>query len=290
MHCGKSHNNAKYALTYAENIMSFLHFCLQASNSIGEFNAKSRNGGLMQILMTVAYDGTGYCGWQWQKNAMSVQQKLEEALSGVFGKAFRVTGASRTDAGVHALGQRACFTIDDLRIPLEKLPIVINSFLPDDISVTDAVTVPEEFSPRFNAKEKTYLYQIWHDRFPNPLVRRTSAFFPHNLDLAKMARAAKDFEGEHDFAAFCASGSSAKTTVRTVHECKVMEEGQLIRITVRGNAFLYNMVRIMAGTLIYVGMSKISEYGVPEILASKRRDRAGKTAPACGLTLLCINY
>jgi len=243
----------------------------------------------MKILLTIAYDGTAYAGWQRQENAIAVQQKLEEALSLLLKRNVQVAGASRTDAGVHALGQRACFTAEDLRVPLDKLPMVMAGFLPQDIAVTDAIVVPDNFSPRFDAVQKTYVYNIYNT--PNPLLARYNAFVPRNLNIKNMQKAATAFVGRHDFAAFCATGSSAKTTVREVYACSVMQQANgVTSMTITGNAFLYNMVRIIAGTLLYVGIGRVVPAEIPNIIASQNRKLAGKTMPPQGLTLLNIEY
>ncbi|MDR1540067.1 MAG: tRNA pseudouridine(38-40) synthase TruA [Clostridiales bacterium] len=244
----------------------------------------------MQILLTLAYDGTNYGGWQRQKNAVTVQQRLEEALESIFGDPIRAAGASRTDAGVHALGQRASFFIEENRIPMGKLPIVINSYLPSDIAVSCAQQVPDAFNPRFDAKEKTYEYRIWYAKFPNPLQRITSLFHPYELDVGEMKKAASAFVGEHDFSAFCSAGTLVKSRVRKVFECRVDEAAPILTFTVRGDGFLYNMVRIIAGTLLYVGQGKIKAEDAPYIIESRNRALAGKTAPPQGLTLLEIKY
>ncbi|MCL2352383.1 MAG: tRNA pseudouridine synthase A [Firmicutes bacterium] len=301
----------------------------------------------MRILLTLSYDGSAFAGWQRQENAVTVQEVLEEALSEVFGQEVKVTGASRTDAGVHALGQRAAFTVAETKIPLEKLPYVINNALsagkadrglpahavrkagggraePPDVVVTRAEAVPESFHPRFDAVEKTYGYMYLCAKFPDPLVRN-AWFCPRGLDAEKMDAAARDFAGVHDFAAFCAAGSGAKTTVREIYECRVENlterqnngvsacrdvspmllrfarndafalnrrgsEGRLLALFVRGNGFLYNMVRIMAGTLLYVGEGKLPADCVPGIIKSGDRTKAGMTAPAMGLTLMEVKY
>jgi len=244
----------------------------------------------MQYLLTVAYDGTRYGGWQYQKNAVTVQEKLEDALSSVFKKRLPVVAASRTDAGVHALGQRVCFSLEGCKIPTDKIPLVLNNSLPDDIAVTDIATVEDNFNPRFLAKEKTYHYNIWQGKYPNPLIRHTALFFPYKLDTALMQEAAKMFNGEHDFAAFCAAGSSVLTTVRKVFECRIKVCSPMITIIIRGEGFLYNMVRIITGTLIVVGQGKISPGSVPSIIKSGNRVLAGPTMPAHGLTLFEIKY
>ena len=244
----------------------------------------------MKILLTVAYDGTNYAGWQRQENAISVQQSLEEALANLLGQPIKLSAASRTDAGVHALGQKAAFLIEHMPIPLDRFPQALNKFTADDIVVREAKQVSDEFNPRFDAKHKTYRYQIYNARLPSPLERRYSAFVPRHLDTEKMRQAAKKIVGTHDFAAFCAAGSSAKTTVRTIFDCDITKNGDMIQMLVSGNAFLYNMVRIIAGTLVYIGMGKIEAEDISNIIASKDRPQAGKTMPPEGLTLMDIFY
>jgi len=245
----------------------------------------------MQILLTIAYDGTNYAGWQRQENAIAVQQKVEEALTTLLNRPVQVSAASRTDAGVHALGQRACFNAPDLQVPLDKLPMVLIGLLPADISVTAAEVVPDSFNPRFDAKNKTYTYSIYKAPCPNPLLSRYSAFIPREINVENMQQAALHFVGQHDFAAFCATGSSAKTTVREIHDCTVEKHPtNIITLTITGNAFLYNMVRIIAGTVLYAGIGKISSNDIPNIIASKNRTMAGKTMPPQGLVLQNITY
>ena len=274
----------------------------------------------MDILLTIAYDGTNYAGWQRQDNAMTIQQRVEEAVGAVLTGSLTsslagsltgsltdsltssltgsarpdgsvlILGASRTDAGVHSMSQQAVFSATHMPIPLEKLPQVINSHLPRDIAVQNAVVVPDGFNPRFSAKAKTYCYQIYNGTHPNPLFSRYSAFVPGRLNVPNMAHAAKYFVGTFDFAAFCASGSGAKTTTRTVFGCEVKNDGPLIKMTVIGNGFLYNMVRIMAGTVLYVGMGKFSPEEVPRIIEAKDRALAGKTMPPEGLVLMDVDF
>ena len=274
----------------------------------------------MQILLTVAYDGTAYAGWQRQQNAIAVQQRLEEALSALLNRPVTTKAASRTDAGVHALGQRVAFFAEDLRIPVDKLPYVLSGYLPADISVTAAQPVADGFNPRFDAVFKTYAYNMYCATSPNPLLRRYSAYVSQPLDIKAMEKAAGMFVGRHDFAAFQATGSSAKTTVREVYECSVTNarttfmdnavlHGErifphrisqdiqrqehapgLVTLTVTGNGFLYNMVRIIAGTLLYAGLGKIPPDAIPDIIYSRDRTKAGKTMPPEGLTLLEVGY
>ena len=245
----------------------------------------------MQILLTIAYDGTAYAGWQRQQNAIAVQQKLEEALTALLCRPVTVAAASRTDAGVHALGQRASFFADDLKVPLVKLPVVLSGLLPADISVTDAIYVPDDFHPQFHTKSKTYAYRVYSAPVPNPLLSRYSAFIPQPLNIEVMEKAARQFIGQHDFAAFCAAGSSAKTTVREIYDCKICKQDEgLLTLRVTGNGFLYNMVRIITGTVVYVGLGKISPESVAGIIASRDRKLAGKTMPPEGLVLERVEY
>jgi len=244
----------------------------------------------MQYLLNISYKGTEYAGWQRQENAVSVQQKIEEALGQLYKSPISVTGASRTDAGVHALGQKCCFTAENQLIPVEKLPYAINSNLPADISVTWAKTVSEDFHPIFGAKNKTYIYRIYNNEFRNPLLFDTSWHVYYKLNVADMAHAAKYYEGEHDFSGFCAAGGSAKTHVRTIYSSKIYEADGTICFQVNGSGFLYNMVRIMAGTLMYVGCGKIDKDNIPSIIASMDRKQAGITAPPQGLCLKEVYY
>jgi tRNA pseudouridine38-40 synthase len=245
----------------------------------------------MQILLTIAYDGTNYAGWQRQENIATVQEKIEDALGEILGRETILRAASRTDAGVHALGQRASFFAEDLKIPLDKLPLVITGLLPDDISVTFAEDVPHSFSTRFHAKQKTYTYNIHNAPLPNPLLTRYAAFEPRETDLSAMQKAAALFIGKHDFTAFCAVGSSAKTTTREIFDCRIEKHTNgIISMEITGGGFLYNMVRIIAGTLLYTGLGKFPPEDIPSIIASKNRANAGKTMPPQGLTLLRVGY
>lgn len=248
----------------------------------------------MQILLTVAYDGTTYAGWQRQTNGIAVQQKLEEALSVLTAHPVVVRAASRTDAGVHALGQRAAFFSDALKIPLDKFPYVLNGYLPPDISVSAAEVVPDDFNPRYRACYKTYQYHYYNAPTPNPLLRRYSAFVPQTLDVGVMNQCAAYFIGSHDFRAFCATGGNGtdgiKSTIRRVYACEVSRQGSLITLTITGSGFLYNMVRIIAGTVLNAGLGRLASENVPEIIEARERARAGKTMPPEGLTLMQVSY
>lgn len=244
---------------------------------------------MKRILLTISYDGTNYSGWQKQKNAVTVQGEFDKACSTLFKTDIESIGASRTDAGVHALGQRAVIDVDT-SIPAEKIPLALNPLLPDDIVVTHAEEVGADFNPRFKALKKTYEYSIYNAPFRNPIYRNYSEYVRCELDLDSMRIACEAFVGEHDFRAFCASGNSSKTTVRTIYSLDVEKDGDFIKIRVTGNGFLYNMVRIIAGTLIYVGEGRIAPDDLPEIIASGDRRKAGKTAGPSGLVLVKIMY
>ena len=243
----------------------------------------------MRILITVSYQGTAYAGWQRQKNGPSVQEELEKSILAGTGQHITVTGASRTDAGVHALGQRVHFDIDTT-IPPEKLPFVLNRWLPRDIRVKDAKQVPEDFHARFHAKGKQYCYRVYNSRQGTALLRDFSYHVPVPLDTDAMERAAQYLTGTHDFIAFAASGFSAKTTVRTITSVSLKREGDVITFRVRGNGFLYNMVRIIAGTLVYVGLKKLPEDIIRTVLEGGTRIDLGITAPPQGLVLEKVFY
>ncbi len=246
-------------------------------------------GGARRVLLTLSYDGTAYAGWQWQQNAVAVQQRVEEALHALTGEHARVTGASRTDAGVHALGQRAHFDTGS-RIPAERFPYALNTHLPPDIRVLRGAQVDPRFHARFDAKGKTYVYRIHNAPHASALFRTLTAHVPVPLNAQAMRRALPQLLGTHDFAAFQASGGTAKTTVRTLTQAALAQAGEELTLTVSGNAFLYNMVRVIAGTLVEVGKGKLPEDCFARALQTGGRLALGPTAPACGLTLLRVYY
>lgn len=242
-----------------------------------------------RVLLDISYDGTGYSGWQRQENAMSVQQRLEEALQKALRKKTSVTGASRTDAGVHALHQAAHFDTDST-IPDEKFPFVLNNLLPYDIRVLGARPVPPDFHARFSCRGKTYTYRMHNAPHASALHRHFTVHVPVCLDEARMDGAAKLILGTHDFAAFAATGGSAKTTVRTITEATVVRREDEVVFTVSGNAFLYNMVRILAGTLMEIGQGSMLPDVLSQALETGNRLLLGPTAPAHGLELTRIVY
>ncbi len=242
-----------------------------------------------RILLNIQYDGTNYAGWQRQENANSVQAEIENALLMAEKNHITVIGASRTDSGVHASGQCAHFDTES-RIPTDKYPFVFNSILPHDIRVISSQEVPENFHARFSAQAKKYIYRIDNSRHGSALKYRYCYHFPLPLDDTVMQSAAKLIKGEHDFTAFSATGGSHKTAIRNVYSLELKREGDLVTIIVVGNGFLYNMVRIIAGTLIWIGIKKLSNNDI--ILAFDTNDRRmlGPTAPAKGLELAKVFY
>ena len=244
---------------------------------------------MKRILLTVEYDGTAYAGWQRQTNGLAVQQVIEEALSSACGHPVTVTGASRTDAGVHALGQALHFDTS-CTIPPEKYPFVLNNILPPDIRVHSGREVPAGFHARFMTAGKKYTYRIVNSRHGSAIRRNNTVHVPVPLDLDLMKKAAETLTGTHDFSAFQAAGGTAKTTVRTIHRVTLDKAGDDIVFTVEGNAFLYNMVRIVVGTLIEIGWNKRGTDAFIKAFDSKDRLDLGVTAPAHGLELTRVMY
>jgi tRNA pseudouridine38-40 synthase len=243
---------------------------------------------MIRIKLTLGYDGTGYHGWQSQSNAITVQGVLQEALSSLFHEKITVFGCSRTDAGVHAQSF-VCHFDAPFSFPLERLPFALNALLPMDISVFYAEEADQSFHARFSCQGKRYCYRLCNTRIRNPFEEHRSAFWPVPLNAEKMNEYSQAFVGTHDFAAFMASGSEMENTVRTIYSFSVIRTDHIIRFTVKGNGFLYNMVRIMVGTLIYADMGKL-EHTIPQILASKDRTLGGITVPPQGLYLEEVYY
>lgn len=244
---------------------------------------------MKRIQLIVAYDGTNYHGFAKQEHTVTIQGTIEEALYSLTKEKIEVVGSGRTDAGVHAKGQ--CCIIDTVtKIPTRNLQKALNDRLPKDIVIKEVMEVKPDFHPRFMAKKKTYRYQILTDQVNDPFIGPFCYFYPYQLDIEKMQEAAKKIEGTHDFKAFCASGSTVKSTVRTVYSVEVRKIDNLIQIDVCGNGFLYNMVRIIAGTLISVGRHKMSPEQIIQMIERRDRSLGGPTAPPEGLTLLEVNY
>ena len=243
----------------------------------------------MRVKLTIAYDGTSYVGYQSQTNGVAVQDVLEKAIEDLFGETIRTLGASRTDTGVHAEGNVAVFDVGTKMEP-SKIAFALNARLPEDIRVTCSEQVADDFHPRFQETVKTYEYHILNRVHPDPLTRLYAMHYYYPLDAEKMDDAAKRIVGTHDFSSFCASGNSTKTTVRTIYAASVRRDGDRITFSVTGNGFLYNMVRILAGTLIEIGAGKREPEEMTEIIEARDRSRAGATALAKGLVLKEIRY
>lgn len=239
---------------------------------------------MKRVMLIVAYDGTEYHGWQVQPNARTIEGELNRCLSELLQEDIQVIGASRTDAGVHAKGNIAVFDTD-ARMPAEKISYALNQRLPKDIVIQKSCQVDADFHPRHCDTRKTYSYHIYRGEFPMPLRTRYSYFTYVPLDVTKMREAAAFFLGEHDFKSFCSANIQVESTVRTIEFLDVTEDDRELVITIRGNGFLYNMVRIIAGTLVDVGRGFLAVEDIPDILKACNRERAGQTLPACGLVL-----
>lgn len=244
---------------------------------------------MKRIMLTVAYDGTAYNGWQVQPNGITIEGELNRALKELLGEDISVIGASRTDAGVHALCNMAVFDTENRILP-EKIAPALNARLPEDIRVQRSVEVAPDFHPRHCNTKKTYEYRIYMGKYENPIGRQYAHFVYVPLDVEKMQEAAGYLVGEHDFKSFCVVKAQVLTTVRTLYSAEVKKEGDYLIIRVSGNGFLFNMVRIIAGTLLEVGKGKIEPEQVKEILEAKDRQAAGPTAPARGLTLVSFEF
>ena len=245
---------------------------------------------MKRIKLVVAYDGTNYCGWQAQPNAVTIEGVLNEALSQLLGEEICVIGASRTDSGVHSLGNVAVFDTGT-RIPPEKICYALNQRLPEDIVVQDSSEVPLQFHPRKCYSEKTYEYRILNRKIPVPTLRRHTYFYYRSLDVSRMQQGASYLVGRHDFKSFCSVKTQAEDTVRKILSCSVEKSAEdVVTIRITGTGFLYNMVRIIAGTLISVGIGEIQPQAVAQILEQKNRRAAGPTAPPEGLIMMKINF
>lgn len=244
---------------------------------------------MKRIKLTIAYDGTNYCGWQIQPNGITVEEVLNKALKKLTGEDILVIGASRTDSGVHALGNVAVFDTETT-IPADRIAMALNQRLPEDIVITKSEEVPLYFHPRYCNCSKTYEYHIINTRIPDPTRRLTNYFVSYELNPDNMRKAASYLVGEHDFVSFCNVRTDVENTVRTITALDILQDGDEITIRITGNGFLYNMVRIIVGTLIRVGRGFYEPEKVKEILEAKDRKAAGVTAPAHGLMLVEIRY
>ncbi len=244
---------------------------------------------MRNIKLTLQYDGTAYHGWQIQPNALTVQEVVENSIKSIIGTHIHVTGCGRTDSGVHA-DKYICNFFSDTVIPIDKMANAINSKLPPDIVCKAAQDMPSEFHSKNSAVKKRYTYRILNSAFNDAFIGRYTWHYRGGIDVEAMQKAAAHFVGEHDFAGFASSGLSVKTTVRTIYSIDVTKNNDIISIDVTGNGFLYNMVRIIAGTLLFVGIGKLKAEDIPDIIASCDRNRAGITAPPEGLCLSEVYY
>ena len=244
---------------------------------------------MRNIKLIIEYDGKSFNGWQKQPNKLNIQGEIERAIGEITGETIELIASGRTDAGVHSLGQTANFKTDS-EIPIDKFPIAINSKLKQSIVIKSAEEVEERFHSRYSVKSKKYRYTINNSKYGSAIYRDFEYHFPIKLDVENMQKAAKYFEGEHDFKAFKASGTSSKSSVRTIYKAEVIEDNDRIYIELTGSGFLYNMVRIISGTLLDVGIGKIKPEEITEIIETKERAKAGKTLPAKGLFLVEVTY
>ncbi|MEF9998995.1 MAG: tRNA pseudouridine(38-40) synthase TruA [Lachnospiraceae bacterium] len=244
---------------------------------------------MKRIKLTIAYDGTNYCGWQIQPNGITIEEVLNNTLSKILKEEIIIIGASRTDSGVHALGNVAVFDTQTT-IPPDRIAYALNRRLPEDIVIVKSEEVNADFHPRYCNSRKTYQYNIINTHTIIPTKRLTNYFVSYELDIEKMRQAAAYLVGEHDFISFCNIRTDVKDTVRTITEFTITQAGDEIQIVISGNGFLYNMVRIIIGTLIRVGRGFYEPEKIQDILEAKDRKAAGATAPAHGLTLVEIEY
>ena len=244
---------------------------------------------MRNIALRLSYDGSAYHGWQVQKNEISVAETLETALTKICGHPVKTVGCGRTDAGVHALRYCANFRTD-CRIPIDRFPLAVNSRLPGDISVSDAVEAPEDFNAIGSCLKKEYIYRILNSAVPDPFLQKRACFYPQRLDLSLMQQAARAFEGTHDFKAVRSLGTETKTTVRTVYWCRAEKEGDLITISICADGVLYNLCRAMVGTMVYASYGKLLPEEIPGLLQIGDRRLTGPTMPPQGLYLNRVWY
>ncbi len=244
---------------------------------------------MKRLLFTIKYDGSAYHGWQVQDNALTVQEKFQDAVEKVFLKRLDVKGCSRTDSGVHA--EEYCVSVDtDMSIAPENAVLALNTYLPDDIAAISCREVASDFHPRYSCKSKRYRYIIYNGKIRDPFLRNYAYHYRWKLDEEKLNREAKAFIGTYDYSGFCSAKSDVEDTVRTVYSAEVSREGDCVYFEFEADGFLYNMVRIMVGTLLFINEGKIKEGELRDIIISKNRKRAGKTAPPQGLYLYKVNY
>lgn len=243
---------------------------------------------MRNIKITIQYDGRNYCGWQKQPDSLGIQGTIEKAIYEITNEEVKLIGSGRTDSGVHALAQTANFKISS-SISIESIPMALNAKLPKDISVIEACEVNDDFHSRYSTKGKTYKYLIYNSKFRHPILNNISYQVKYELDFDKMCIESKSLLGTHDFKGFMSSGSSVKDTIRTIYDINIKKTDDLITLEISGDGFLYNMVRIIVGTLVDVGRGRINESFL-DIIESKNRSRCGHTAPAQGLFLKKVHY
>lgn len=253
------------------------------------YNINMKKNDFENVLLTISYNGKNYHGWQRQNGKITVQQVIEDALSTLYGSAVVVTGSGRTDAGVSAIGQTANFFAPNKAVLVPSLKGRLNSVLPRDIRIVSAKRVAQDFNARKSAKLKTYFYSFYQSSVEIPYLKGVATGYKQKIDFNVFEKSAQMFVGTHDFASFCASGSSVESTVRTIKSCKLSFNGIYYTLAIEGNGFLYKMVRNIVGTLIDVSSGKIT-LSVPEIINAKNRTFAGATAPAEGLVLANVQY
>ena len=244
---------------------------------------------MKNIKLTIEYDGKDFNGWQKQPNKLNIQGEIERAINEITGEEIDLIASGRTDAGVHAIAQIANFKTNS-NFPIEKYPIALNSKLKKSIRIQKAEEVEERFHSRYNCKQKTYRYILNNSEHGSSIYRNLEYHISNKLDIEKMEEAIKYFEGEHDFKGFKASGTSSKSSVRIIYKTEIKKEAERIVIELTGNGFLYNIVRIIAGTLVDVGLGKIKPEEIPQIIDSQDRTKAGKTLPPYALYLLKVEY
>lgn len=244
---------------------------------------------MKNYLLQISYNGCDYHGWQVQDNAVTVQEKLQDAIEMVFGKREAIKGCSRTDSGVHA-NKFCCSFKSEREIPADRIPSALNTNLPLDISVEKCTEVPLDFHARYDCRGKEYVYKIWNSNERNPFYNNLYYHYKYNIDADVLNQEAKAFIGEYDFSSFCATGGSVEDKVRTVYDFRVERHGKEVFFIVSGNGFLYNMVRIMVGTLLEISSGKIGQGKINEIIEAKDRSKAGFTAPPQGLYLNDVYY
>lgn len=244
---------------------------------------------MRRLLLTIQYDGTNYHGWQVQKNALTVQEVVQNAIEKVFGERLDVKGCSRTDSGVHA--NMYCLSFDtDMKINNSNVVQALNGFLPKDVAVKSCTEVSMDFHPRYSVKDKEYLYKINNAEVRDAFLANYTYYYHRKIDAEYLNKEAKAFIGTYDYVGFCSSKTDVEDTVRTVKSFDVWREGDMVYFKVSADGFLYNMVRIMVGTLLFINEGKIKQGELSDVISSKDRKRAGKTAPPQGLYLNKINY